>query len=106
MLGSGFGHKAPDLGVTFPCSGSVALAQGSGARLDVEMLTGLRVDNGQHADVGQLEFPWVGHLHGDHLVPQAESAQGGRPVGWVQEVGDDDDLAPPPQGIINVRITW
>ena len=58
--------------------------------LHLVQLTGLRVGEGEHADVRQLQLARVDDLDGQHVVPHAELAQRAGPaVDRRQEVGDD-----------------
>ena len=67
------------------------LAQPSVARVDAKLPAGLRIDEPQLADVGELLLARVAHLDGKHGVPAREPQQRRPPVERAAEVGDDDD---------------
>ena len=81
-------------------SGGVPGAQLRVAGLHLVHGTGLRVGDGDHADVGQLQFPGVEDFDGEHVVTDGQFAQWPVPAGRVgQEVGDHHrEPAPPPYG--------
>ena len=64
----------------------------------LQRLPGLGVDDGQQADVGQLQLPRVEDLDRQQLVPGRQRAQRALPVAVAEEVRHDDDQAAAPRG--------
>ena len=64
------------------------------ARVDAKLASGLRIDEPQLADVGELLLARIADLDGEHGVPAGEPQQRRPPVERAAEVGDDDDERP------------
>src|SRR5581483_3140987 len=79
-----------DGGALLRGSHAVALAQRRVGRLDLARRAGLRIDDVQHADVGELELAAVDDLDGHHVVTHGQAAQRHRPRRRIEPVGHDD----------------
>src|SRR5436305_1199826 len=64
------------------------------ARVDLQLLAGLRVGDHHEPHVGQDPLPGVGEPDGEQLVPPVEQVELRLPAGLADEVGHDHDQRP------------
>jgi len=67
------------------------LPQLAAPRVDAQLASGLRIDEPQEPDVGELLLARVADLDGDDVVPSGEVEQRAPPVPRATEVRDDHD---------------
>src|SRR5262245_63106566 len=90
MTGAGLAELVADLVVAFTRRGRVPKAQRRRVRLNVDLATGLGVDEREQARCRQLVLTPVDHLDREHLVRERETGEGTVPLAAIEEVGDDD----------------
>src|SRR4051794_1268185 len=93
VVGTGLTDRRDDAVVPRLRCLRVALAQPARVGLDMQVPTGLDVDDAEHADRRKGELARIGDVRGDDTVAQGKPAQAGEPVGAVEKVGRDDDLS-------------
>ena len=66
----------------------------------MNITTGLGVDEREHPGGRKRELARIDDLYTQHLMAEREPGNCLGPLGVVQEVGDDDDLAAPWAGTL------